>query len=170
MPAAKAKSSSPRLFLKAASAAEVMTDNPLSLEENATVREAAALLLDRNISAAPVINEAGHPVGMLSRTDLIRHQRETEEVLQPEDRIFRRSELNALDEPLRKGFQVIAGDKTRVRDIMTATVFTVTPELPIELTIKEMLTHKVHHLCVVDRSGVLVGIISPLDILRALVS
>ena len=169
MPAATAKT--PRMFLKVATAQEVMTSNPLSLDEDTTVREAAALLLDKGISAAPVINEAGHPVGLLSRTDLLRHQRETEEMLQPEDRVYHRAETGLPHgERLGKGFQVLTGDKTRVRNIMTATIFTVIPEMPIELTIKEMLMRKVHHLCVVDRFGVLVGIISPLDILRALVS
>jgi predicted transcriptional regulator len=159
---------SPRLYLKAATAQDVMTDNPLSLEQDATVLEAAGLLLDKNISAAPVINEAGHPVGMLSRTDLVRHQRETQDLLQPEDRMYRAADLHVKNERLTEGFEIISGDRTCVRDIMTPTVFTVPPKMSIDLVVKEMLRHKVHHLCVIDRFGVLVGIISTLDILRAL--
>jgi CBS domain-containing protein len=171
MKSSKSEAGTPRLFLKAATAQDIMSSNPLSIDENATVMEAVAMLLDKGISAAPVINDAGHPIGMLSRTDLLRHQRESTEYLRPEDKVFHKPELDiATGEHLGKGFQVIAGDKTRIRDIMTPTVFTVTPEMPIELAIKEMLAHKVHHLCVVDRFGVLVGIISPLDILRDLVS
>jgi len=50
-----------------------MTPNPLSISESATAREAAAFLTEREISAVPVINEAGRPVGVLSRADLVRN-------------------------------------------------------------------------------------------------
>ena len=50
----------------------LMTDNPVSINEHATLQDAAAFLTTRNISAAPVINDAGRPVGVLSRTDIIR--------------------------------------------------------------------------------------------------
>ena len=50
----------------------LMTENPISINEHATLHEAAAFLSRRSISAAPVINDAGRPVGVLSRTDIIR--------------------------------------------------------------------------------------------------
>ena len=50
----------------------LMTDNPVSINEHATLRETAAFLTRRSISAAPVINDAGRPVGVLSRTDIVR--------------------------------------------------------------------------------------------------
>jgi CBS domain-containing protein len=162
---------SPRLFLRASSAQEVMSGNPLSLDAHATVLEAAALFLDKGISAAAVINEAGHPIGMLSRTDLIRYQRENAGTLTAADRqrLQDAVELSRGD-LIGPGFQVMSGDGTPVSQLMTPTVFKVIPEMPIELVIKEMLHHKVHHLCVVDRFNVLVGMISPLDILKQLIS
>ena len=66
----------PPLLLKARTAADLMTPNPVSLRETATAREAACFLTERGISAAPVINEAGAPVGVLSQTDLVVHARE----------------------------------------------------------------------------------------------
>jgi CBS domain-containing protein len=63
------------LFLNATTAEDLMTPNPVSISENATTPEAAAVLTAREISAVPVINEAGRPVGVLSRADLVRQER-----------------------------------------------------------------------------------------------
>src|SRR5436305_15239213 len=68
-------------ILKPVKAAELMTVNPVSIREDATLREATALLIDKGFSAAPVIDEAGRPVGVLSRSDLLIHDRESAELL-----------------------------------------------------------------------------------------
>jgi CBS domain-containing protein len=51
---------------------------------------------------------------------------------------------------------------------MTPVVFSVTPKTPGRRVIKDMVDLKVHRLFVVDDSGVLVGVISALDVLRFL--
>ena len=66
----------PRLRLYAETAADLMVVNPISLRADANVREALVLLTDKGFSAAPVIDEAGRPVGVLSRGDLLVHDRE----------------------------------------------------------------------------------------------
>jgi CBS domain-containing protein len=50
---------SSRLILDTTTASDLMTPSPVSLREDATVHEAVALLTDRGISAASVIDEAG---------------------------------------------------------------------------------------------------------------
>ena len=64
----------PPLMLHDRTAADLMTPNPKSARQAATVSEAAAFLSLRGISAAPVIDEAGRPVGVVSRTDLLNHR------------------------------------------------------------------------------------------------
>ena len=59
------------MVLGARTATDLMTPNPISLREDAHVKDAVALLVDKGYSAAPVINEAGHPVGVLSRSDIL---------------------------------------------------------------------------------------------------
>ena len=49
-------------------ARDLITRPPVSISESSTVREAAAFLIDAGLHAAPVINEAGRPVGVLSRS------------------------------------------------------------------------------------------------------
>src|SRR5262245_39936374 len=67
---------SPRFVLDAATAADLMPPNPVSIRTGATVQEAVAFLTDRGFSAAPVIDAAGRPVGVLSRADIVVHDRE----------------------------------------------------------------------------------------------
>jgi CBS domain-containing protein len=50
---------------------DLMTPNPVSVRHGITVREAAAFLADRDIGAAPVVNDAGRAVGVLSRSDVL---------------------------------------------------------------------------------------------------
>ena len=56
--------------------AEVMTPNPTSIRADAALEEAVAFLVDSGYSAAPVIDEAGRPVGVISRTDVVVYDRE----------------------------------------------------------------------------------------------
>jgi CBS domain-containing protein len=160
---------SPRLALQAETAAELMTPNPISVDEKATVREAVALLIDKGYTAAPVIDAAGRPVGVLSRTDILVHDRETFEHVPQAPEFYSRSELKAsTGEPLGRGFQVEKVDRTRVRDLMTPAVFCVDPETPASKVIADLVGLNVHRLFVVDDAGVLVGVISSQDILRHL--
>src|SRR5437016_4635479 len=119
----------PRLALQADSAAELMTPNPVSVAEDATLREALTLFIDKGFSAAPVIDEAGRPVGVISRSDLLVHDRETAEYLRKAPEYYHQEELHTPSgEPLGKGFQVEKVDRTSVRDLMTPAVFSVSPE------------------------------------------
>src|SRR5260370_38351104 len=66
-----------RLTLDAKTAAEMMTPNPLSVRGDATMAEIIALLVDKGFGAAPVIDEAGRPIGVVSRSHSLAHERET---------------------------------------------------------------------------------------------
>jgi CBS domain-containing protein len=150
-----------------------MTPNPLSIQADATVAEAVAFLTDRGFSGAPVIDEAGRPVGVLSRADILAHDRETPHYVAavPEYYVGREPDVTptlASGEKLPDGFQVERPDATRVRDIMTPVVFSVAPEAPAAKVVENLVSLKVHRLFVVDQSGALVGVISALDVLRGL--
>jgi predicted transcriptional regulator len=152
------------LTLKAEIAADLMIPNPLSIRQNATVKEAAAFLTDRGISAAPVIDNAGRAVGVLSRADIVVHHREAAQFV-PE--FYQRTDLAAhADESFAEGFQVENADRSQVRDIMTPLVFAVSLNDSARKVVTRMLDEKVHRLFVVDGSDVVVGVISALDVLR----
>jgi CBS domain-containing protein len=159
----------PRLTLEAGSATDLMMPNPVSIPEDALVGEATALLTDRGFSAAPVIDEAGRPVGVISRTDILIHDRHKVHVWEAATEFYDRERpARPEEEQVPDGFHVEDVDRTKVREIMTPVVFCVAPDaLPAEV-IQQMLGLNVHRLFVVDGQGVLVGVISPLDILRHL--
>ena len=122
------------------------------------------MLTDRGFSAAPVIDAAGRPVGVLSRTDLLVHEREqTHHATMSWD-----ADLESPMTPVHQGFSVEVVDPTRVLDIMTPVVFTVGLHAPAREAVEQMLALKVHQLFVVDEAGALVGVISALDVLRHL--
>jgi CBS domain-containing protein len=154
----------------AATAADIMTPNPLSLTEQATLHEAAAFFTDNQVSAAPVINHAGRPVGVVSRTDLVRHDRETVRQLRPAPTTYYLEELT-LDtgESLSaQAYQVESPDRTTVREVMTPVVHAVPPTASARQVVQEMLTWKVHRVFVAEHDGTLIGTISALDVLRHL--
>jgi CBS-domain-containing membrane protein len=152
----------PCMTLMATTAADLMSPDPVSIRENATVREAVALFADRGFGAAPVIDAAGRPVGVLSRTDMLVHDRE----------VVRHAIAAGGDElpALRghEGFSVEVVDPTPIRDLMTPVVFTVNLDTPADKVVEQMLAVKVHQLFVVDEACCLVGVISALDIVRRL--
>jgi CBS domain-containing protein len=151
--------------LDAATAEGLMTRNPISIRADATIREAIALLIDRGISAAPVIDIGGRPVGVVSRTDILVHDRETVRRPAAVPEYYDWAEFREI---VPSGFQVEVVDDTLVRDIMTPVVFAVAPDAPAAKVITDMLAYRVHRLFVVDADGVLVGVISALDILKHL--
>lgn len=119
--------------------ANFMTSDPRSLRAECTDREALEFFADHRFDAAPVINEAGQPIGVLSLSDLLTHQRSTRP----------------------GGF-----GPTLVRDLMTPAVFTLTPRSTLTEAVSHLVGLNIHHLFVVDDNQVLVGVVSALDVLR----
>jgi CBS domain-containing protein len=153
------------LALDSQRAQDLMSPNPVSIRGSATVQEAIALMTDRGFSAAPVIDEAGRPIGVVSRTDILVHGREygRRGILEDD------TDWDALPgQSPREGFSVEVVDPTRVRDIMTPAIFTVTPQTPAAKVVETMLAFRVHQLFVVDEDEALIGVISALDVLRHL--
>jgi len=157
---------SSQVILKAESAADLMTPNPVSINADSAVTEAMAFLVEKGFSAAPVIDDAGHPLGVVSQSDILTHDRARAAYVSAHSKYYQQMGL-----PMRSGQFAPCGvpvehsAQIRVRDIMTRAIFSVTPETPVHRVIEDMLTHKVHRLFVVGSDGILVGVISALDVL-----
>jgi CBS domain-containing protein len=152
-----------RMTLKATKAKELMRPDPVSIAETATVREAVTFLVDKGFSAAPVIDKAGRPVGVLSRSDVLVHDREKVEHPPPPN-YYRETDIE-LEGELKEGFEIEVVDRTSVGEIMTPVVYSVLPDAPASEVISQLLSLKVHRLFVVDKNGVLIGVISTMDVL-----
>ncbi len=155
-----------RMIPQATTAQDLMSPNPVSIEESATIREGVAFLVDKGFSAAPVIDRAGRPVGVLSHTDVLVHDREqVHHLAMPQ--YYRGADLTT-EKELADGFQIEEVDQTPIKEIMTPVVYSVLPDAPVTEVINQMVGLKVHRLFVVDVDGVLVGVISTMDVLRHL--
>jgi CBS domain-containing protein len=169
MTATVASPAKARLTLQVEMAAEMMSPNPISISADAPVSEAITMLTERGFSAAPVIDEAGRPVGVVSQADILVHEREQPKRLRQTPEYYTRSELAAAaGESLADGFQVEQVDPTPVRDIMTPVVFSVAPDTPARSVVEQIVALRVHRLFVVEPDGALVGVISTTDLLRHL--
>jgi len=156
------------LKLKARTAGEMMTERVVSIPEGAPLHEAVATLVDRGFSGAPVVNEAGRAVGVISLSDIVVHDRNSVAYARPVPEFYSRSDLEAQAGENLSGSRVEAVDRTRVSDVMTPVVCAVRPDTPARHVIEEMLTLRVHRLFVTDPEGVLVGVIAMTDVLRRL--
>jgi len=155
------------LTLRARTAEDLMSENPISLHRDATVYEAIALLVDRDFDAAPVIDENGQPIGVVTVTDILVHDRAYSNYLRSGDVV---SHGNARDsvETHSGDLGLVVADCTTVEQIMTPGVFAVQKDTKTTDVVRRMLELKVHHLFVADNMGVLIGVISTCDILRHL--
>jgi CBS domain-containing protein len=150
-----------RLYLEAGSAAELMTPNPVSVHQDAALGDAIALFTDRELGAAPVIDDAGRPVGVVSRTDIIRRIGRNGS---PEGGSLTRAVPDGSSPAATKAI-----DLTPVREIMTPAVLSVPPSASaLEVVAMLLGVGRVHQLFVIDETGVLVGVISAMDVLRKL--
>ncbi|OWJ55651.1 CBS domain-containing protein [Pyrodictium delaneyi] len=51
---------------------EVMTENPVVIRSDRSLREAARLMLQHKVGGLPVVDESGKLVGMITKTDVVR--------------------------------------------------------------------------------------------------
>jgi CBS domain-containing protein len=61
-----------RTFLKSVDVSEAMTRDVLSVEAATSLEEAARLLIRQRIGCLPVVDRAGAPIGIVTKTDLLR--------------------------------------------------------------------------------------------------
>jgi CBS-domain-containing membrane protein len=158
-----------RLVLDAATAANLMTPNPISVQGDISIRQATTFLVDKSLSAAPVIDEAGKPIGVLSQTDLLIHKREALAAAPAGSDFYAKDEIaGESTDLLSLATESLDLDATCVRDVMTPVVLSVAPTTSAANVIEQLLEQRVHRLFVVDEAGVLIGLVSTVDILKRL--
>jgi CBS domain-containing protein len=144
-------------------ARDIMTTEVVSVSPETPARKIAELLGKKGISAVPVVDSAGAPIGMVSEGDLIGRD-ETE-------REARRDwwlTLLAEGEALNPDFLAALRSPERVaRDVMSAPVVTVGEETDINEIAQLLTAYRIKRVPVV-RDGRIVGIVSRADLVRAL--
>ena len=144
-------------------ARDVMVSPVITARKSATVREVAKILLEKRISAVPVVDNVGKLVGIVTESDLMR-----------------RAEAGT-EHPYSWWVHFLAGDATiaadyvkshatKVEDVMTSDVVTATPETPLHEIASLFEEHRIKRVPIIDKVGSLVGIVSRANLIQVVAS
>jgi len=115
----------------------VMVSDVITVEAEATVRQAVDLMNTHEIGCLIVVDEEEKPVGILTERDLLRRV------------------LANRKDPVR----------TKVSQVMSKPLVTVTPHMDLEVAVRLMFKKKIKKLPVVE-DGQLVGLVTLTDMVR----
>jgi CBS-domain-containing membrane protein len=117
---------------------DVMSAAVVFLRTTTSLDRAWSELHEAGISGAPVLDDRGRLVGVISLADLADPRRRTVD----------------------NGGLVV--------DAMTRVVYAVRPDDPVSVAMRLMLDERIHRVVVVDDDAAVVGLVVPMDILRSL--
>ncbi|MDN3567104.1 CBS domain-containing protein [Paeniroseomonas aquatica] len=140
-------------------ARDLMSRDLVVVAPETPVSAVTELLASRGISAVPVIDAEGSPVGLVTEGDLIRRLAEA-----PRGPLGWFLDMFRNPEPLVARFAKAHG--ATARDVMTAKLVTVPEDADAETIARLMEQHHIRRVPVL-RDGKLAGIVSRADLLRA---
>jgi len=154
----------PHNTLEALTAADLMTRNVLTLDPTLPVSRALARLGEYEVSGAPVIDAAGHVIGVFSARDATRN-------IDSPSADARGSAPRVNDD----GEEVGEGEESEIDGVRTASVADwmstelvwVPPTASLRDVCQKFVEGRVHRLFVLERRR-LVGIVSTMDVVRHL--
>lgn len=143
-------------------AKDVMTTPVVTVNPDTPVADIARRLVERRISAVPVVEANGHVIGIVSEGDLMRR---------PETGGERHPSwwLALLAEPEAQARAYVKTHGRYARDVMTHDPVTVGEDAPVEEIATLLEKHRIKRVPVV-REGKLVGIVSRANLLQGMVA
>ena len=143
-------------------AKDIMTKEVISVKPETTIEELARLLMKRQISGAPVVDDKGKIVGIVTENDLISKN----------SRLHIPTILRLFDAYIPLGTSKMESDirkmaASTVEDICTKEIITVDEEASVEY-IATIMTEKRIHILPVLKEGKLVGIIGKKDLIKGI--
>ncbi|WP_020658870.1 CBS domain-containing protein [Amycolatopsis benzoatilytica] len=126
----------------------VMTTDVAQASPDLPFKAVAALLEERGVGGAPVVDEHGRVLGVVSRGDLLE----------------RDVEHHGIGPQARRGRRKAEG--LFAADLMSAPAITVSVDDDLRHAAQLMETHRVHRLPVLGEDGTLAGVVSRADLVR----
>ncbi|MDX1501459.1 MAG: CBS domain-containing protein [Thermoanaerobaculia bacterium] len=150
-------------------ASDVMNPEVLTVRERMAVQDLAEFLIDNEISGAPVVDDEGRLVGVVSMVDIVAAASEAVGFATDDRRpdFYLRDLADSFSEEEIKDLQ-IEQETSRVGDIMTPSIYSVSEDTSVSEVASMMLRAHLHRV-LVTREEALVGIISTSDLLGLLV-
>lgn len=122
-----------------------------------SIHDVAKIFLDNNISGAPVVTMEEVPIGVITKTDLTRYDREQAGL-----------SIGEVDKKMPKGFHLEAEEAT-IESWLTPYVFDVHPDTALSEVTNKMIKIGLHHIFVTDlKTKHVVGVITSFDIVEML--
>jgi CBS domain-containing protein len=143
-------------------AADLMTRHVVSISPDASIADAAKMMLSNRISGLPVVGDQGNIIGILTEGDLLRRV-ETGTVR------HRSRWLEFFIGSGQLASEYVQSHSRKVRDVMTPTPEVIGEETPIENIVLIMEEKRIKRLPVVKGNKV-VGIVSRANLIQALAS
>jgi CBS domain-containing protein len=143
---------------------DVMSTKVVELSANDGMECAAKILVENEVSAAPVVNEFGRCVGVLSATDFVRR----EKALCDDQGSWMDPQRHQLVKRPSEPWNIESRPHNLVSSNMTPQVHSVTVDTSMLDAGRIMDAQHVHRLPVLDRDGQAIGIVSSMDIVAAL--
>lgn len=141
-------------------AKDIMRRKVVTVERWLTLPELAKLFEEKGITGAPVVDEKGVILGVVSQTDLVRVRREAAAGVA----LYHKE----LEEPLTAlGIHFEEVDPGRVESIMTPGAIAFDENAPVEALASAMLERHIHRV-LITRGDYLAGIVTTMDLLKAL--
>ncbi|WP_158222527.1 CBS domain-containing protein [Rhodopirellula sp. MGV] len=142
---------------------DLMARSVVAIDYDATVHSALDIMMADKLSCLPVLADNGVCIGMLALPDLMPIASESDHLLdEASDGVMDR--LWVID-VMRERF-----GSDQVNEFMTDDPVLIDEESTVSHAAELMLSNGIHHLPVVDSDRQLLGIISSMDLLRAIVS
>jgi len=142
---------------------EIMTLEVISVKKDAPLKEAAGLLAKLRIHGMPVIDGENKVVGVITESDFF--SKDASNIYLPTFLDFIKGEPN---EAKIGNDNADLDQTTKVADIMTEKCLTVKPDLSVKELIKIFKETSFKTIPVADEGGVLVGIVTVMDVIKLL--
>lgn len=147
-------------------ARDVMKSPVITVREDQPLSEVARLLQEEKISGAPVVNESGQLVGIVSELDLLKRSQELQ-VNSYRDPFAWLSPYTSIEEMATFSQGLCKVGETPVREVMTKKVIAVKEDDSLEEVAKIMARRRINRVPVL-RGQEVVGIISRGDLIWAM--
>jgi CBS-domain-containing membrane protein len=143
---------------------EIMTKDVVTVKKETSIRELAELFTGRRISSAPVVDDQGELIGIVTETDLVEQDKSLHipTVISIFDWVIYLESGKKFEKELKK----MTGQT--VGDIYSQEVETIAPSTPVSVVADIMSSKKIHAIPVVMGSRV-VGIIARIDMIRSMI-
>jgi len=140
-------------------ARDIMTTNVVTVSPETDIAEAVRLMLERQISGVPVIDDSGRLAGILTEGDLMRRA----ELVTGRQSWW----INPISSPEQEAKAYVKAHGLKVKDVMTKEVVTINEQEPLDRIAMVFEDRRIKRTPVM-RSGKIVGIVSRANLLRSL--